>query len=259
MSGYPQQELSPRDIVAREIFSQIQYSKASCVYLDVSHLNLQNLRRHFPSLTQKIESQGINIAEEGIPVAPAAHYCIGGISSDLKGQTTVEGLYVCGEAAATGVHGANRLASNSLLECLVFSTRAVKFAADQSYEPVQYSNSLHGFHVDGTAEARFIALHNEISEMLSLRVGIERHAQEMTTVLEDIQYLEQSLSGGKEYEYYTMRSKGMLQLAEGITRSALERKESRGVHLRRDFPEQASVAKHIFFRKTSHPTPVVEV
>ncbi|MEX2435679.1 MAG: FAD-dependent oxidoreductase, partial [Balneolaceae bacterium] len=114
MEKYPDRELSPRDVVSREIFNQISHQQKKYVYLDLTHLNFSKIRTRFPGLIRRIEMQGIDITKQGIPVVPAAHYCIGGVETGLEGETNVEALYACGEVAATGVHGANRLASNSL-------------------------------------------------------------------------------------------------------------------------------------------------
>lgn len=247
MEHYPQKELEPRDVVSQEIFRQIQEQDCSFVYLDLQHLDTEKLRNQFSDLVERIESRGINIAEEGIPVAPAAHYCIGGIVTDLDAHTSVKGLYACGEVAATSVHGANRLASNSLLECLVFSKRAVDHAVENkpALRPISY---LESFEVNDNFEEVFSGLRQEVSELLSRYVGIRRHKNGLEHVLDELDNLRQN-GLFEDNEYYSLRSEGMLKIAELITRSALQRKESRGVHVRSDFPELNPESTHISFKK----------
>lgn len=248
MAGFEQQELAPRDVVSQEIFRQIQQQEADYVYLDVRHLDTDKLRSHFPNLCSKIEEQGRNIETEGIPVAPAAHYCIGGIATDLDARTSVEGLYACGEVAATGVHGANRLASNSLLECLVFSKRAVEHAKTVEKVP-DYTSTSTTFSIDDDRAADFTALQQTVSALLSQNVGIQRSKQRLEKAVDQFQQLTDQLSPLRQ-EYFSIRSYGLLQLAELIAKAALRREESRGVHTRTDFPHHLSVSGHLSFQKT---------
>ena len=124
MPGYhPMAELAPRDVVSRAIFEEIQKNETTHVFLDISHKDTEYLRNRFPNIYKTCLGYGIDITKDRIPVAPAEHYCMGGIQTDAWGRTGVEGFYACGEAACNGIHGANRLASNSLLEGLVFGKR----------------------------------------------------------------------------------------------------------------------------------------
>lgn len=247
MEDHPQKELAPRDVVSQEIFRQIQEQESDHVYLDVRHLNIDKLRSHFPNLIHRIEEQGIDITQEGIPVAPAAHYCIGGITTDLDGQTSVSGLYACGEVAATEVHGANRLASNSLLECLVFSKRAVDHAVENRHALKAIPHS-RNFEVDSSHEKYFSELQQAVSEILSCHVGIQRNENGLKQALDVFQDLRLGIPTGHN-EYYALRSKGILKIAELITQSALQREESRGVHRRSDFLELDSESSHISYKK----------
>jgi len=254
METYPQKELAPRDVVSREIFQQIRRQDFNYVYLDVRHLDLNNLTAHFPALMQKIKERGIDISNEGIPVAPAAHYCIGGIATDLDARTTLEGLYAAGEVAATQVHGANRLASNSLLECLVFSKRAVDHAVNSDNDFISGYDSATLLKVEKDHKDRFLALQQRVSDLLSSYVGISRHEQGLQKALKELKEMKDGFPGDVN-EYFDIRSQGLLQIAEFITDSALQRKESRGVHTRTDYPEAGSNVEHFSVEQgTCHPT-----
>ncbi len=244
MEGIKQQELAPRDVVAGEIFHQTQQQENDYVYLDVRHLDTEKLCSRFSDLCAKIKQHGVDIAHEGIPVAPAAHYCIGGIATDLDAQTTISGLYACGEAAATGVHGANRLASNSLLECLVFSKRAVNHAVHNENTAVQARSS--DFAICHDAAPTFTDLQQRISSLLSRYAGISRDKKGLEYALHEINTLAERYSGAHR-EYFSIRSEGLTRLAKMIVKAALQREESRGVHIRSDFPEHKPVPHHILF------------
>lgn len=255
MEGHERKELAPRDVVSQEIFKQIQAQDSDFVYLDVRHLDTKKLRNHFPGLIGQIEKQGIDVSNEGIPVAPAAHYCIGGIATDMDAKTNVKGLYACGEVAATEVHGANRLASNSLLECLVFSKRAVDDAAEN--ETVCIGSASPGiFEIDSDLEKSFSMLQQEVSGILSRHVGIRRDNRGLERGLDLLNNMKLKLSPEKN-EYYSLRSGGMLQVALLITASALKRKESRGVHKRSDFPDMNDNGTHYSYRKENQQISVV--
>lgn len=244
MLEYPQKELSPRDVVSKEILRQIKRTEKDHVYLDIRHLDTKKICTHFSTIMDNIEQQGIDIEREGIPVAPAAHYCIGGIATDLNAHTSVDGLYACGEVAATGVHGANRLASNSLLECLVFAKRAIKHAADKSAkDKAQNEVADVNFIVNKDIQDEFIRLQNFVSTIMGQHVGIVREGSAIEDALEQLNIWKDKVPNNSD-EYFTIRSRGLLQIAELIAESALHREESRGVHLRRDFPKQKSEVTH---------------
>lgn len=252
MAEHPQQELAPRDVVSQEIFRQIQSKETDYVYLDVSHLDIDELRNHFPTLVRRIEQQGIDLRDEGIPVAPAAHYCIGGIETDLHARTSIKGLYACGEVAATGIHGANRLASNSLLECLVFSKRAIDVAKENDISVDKQTVSTE-FEIDDEQESSFTELQQQAAELLSNYVGIRRSKEGLEKALERLAILEGQLSPVNK-EYYYLRSKGLIKVAKLISGSALVREESRGVHTRSDFPELQNSSAPIHYQKENLET-----
>lgn len=238
MNAYSQKELAPRDVVAKEIHQQIESSVEDYVNLDLRHLDQNRIRERFSELISAIEKTGINISEKPVPVAPAAHYCIGGIETDLHGLTSVDGLYACGEVAATGVHGANRLASNSLLECLVFGRRAAVHAAENSWkfeskdDPV---SPIEPLIVDNQQEKNYTVIKSEISELLNRHAGILRSKAGLTQAINRVRSLKEEMQqGGKRLEYYELRIKGLLFISERILKGALERDESIGVHNRID-------------------------
>lgn len=240
MHGYAQKELAPRDVVAKEIWHQIEKSGKDYVYLDLRHLNGDLLRKKYPDLISVIEKSGVNIMDNPIPVAPAAHYCIGGIETDLNGHTAVSGLYACGEVATTGVHGANRLASNSLLECLVFGRRAAEHAAGQNWENISTDNiqsEPEPLDIDIRNEELYSVIKNEISELLNRHAGILRNKDDLIQSIQRIKVMKEQLMPQRtRLEYYTLRANGILEIAEMIMNGALDREKSVGVHNRVDTP-----------------------
>lgn len=251
MADHPQQELAPRDVVSQEIFSQLKHQEQEYVFLDVRHLDYEKLRNQFPHLIRRVAKYDIDVGKEGIPVAPAAHYCIGGVAADVNGQTCLKGLYACGEVAATEVHGANRLASNSLLECLVFGKRAVDHALEHGVEN-NVTSSQASFEINSDLRSSFSVLKGKVAGILSRYVGIQREAAGLKKALEDLHHL-QDIGISETGEYFSLRSKGILQNAELITKTALQREESRGVHARTDYPGTHLSANHFTYSKESRP------
>ncbi len=237
MLQYPQAELSPRDLVSREILKQLELQDEKFVRLDLSHLDAQKMRKRFPGLINKVEAHGIDISKEGIPVAPAAHYCIGGVETDLNGLTGIEGLYACGEVAATGVHGANRLASNSLLECLVFSKRAAEHAKDHKSSIKRKLYQAQELLLSPDLAEPFLYQKRVATKLLNRYAGIERNREGLLSALEQLNNGLNSALYRHGHEYYFIRMREMLMVTERIIRGALAREESRGVHFRTDFPD----------------------
>lgn len=247
LADQPQAELAPRDVVARQIFAQIEAGPLPYVYLDLRHLDIiDKLSIHFEHLLDRIAAQGVDVREAGIPVTPAAHYCIGGVATELDAATDVPGLYAAGEAAATGMHGANRLASNSLLECLVFARRAAEHAAGR--RGLALDPPLPAALAQNTcAAADFAGFKSDVADLLNAYVGIQRDAQSLRAALDALAELsgaETHTSSALPDEYYRRRRRGLLELAAAITESALARTESRGVHQRRDHPALTEPARH---------------
>ena len=234
-------ELAPRDIVARSIFKQMQQDGMPYVTLSLKHLDPQMILKRFPGIYAKCKEFGYDLTQE-IPVAPAAHYSVGGVMSNKDGRTDVERLYVCGEVAATGIMGANRLASNSLIECLVFANRAVEDTVKvgsvkefPSFEK-QYSRD------EANAEV-YQHLRQEVAEIMNTHAGIIRSEEVLTEGLQKIAALgdiikqKQAERGGESNrEYYLEASRRLLCVARLIMSPALLRKESRGGHYREDYP-----------------------
>jgi L-aspartate oxidase len=233
-------ELAPRDVVARAIDFEMKKHGLDCVYLDISHQSVEFLQEHFPNIYTRCLSLGINISKEPIPVVPAAHYTCGGVVTDLHARTDVENLYAVGETAYTGLHGANRLASNSLLECLVFADAAVQ---DILNKPQQTFPALPAWDESQVTDAdeRIVISHNwaELRHFMWDYVGIVRTNKRLQRAQHRIQLLQDEID-----EYYAnfhissdlLELRNLVTNAELIVRSALSRHESRGLHFSKDYP-----------------------
>ncbi len=234
-------ELAPRDVVARAIDFEMKKRGVDCVYLDISHKPADWLREHFPNIHARCLELGIDITREPIPVVPAAHYTCGGIVTDLEARTDVAGLYAIGEAACTGLHGANRLASNSLLECLVFGDSAADDILARPLEPLPVLPAWDESRVTD-ADEEVVISHNwaELRRAMWDYVGIVRTTKRLQRAQHRIRLLASEIN-----EYYSnfrvsnnlIELRNLVVTADLIVRCALERKESRGLHYSSDFPE----------------------
>jgi len=242
-------DLAPRDIVARAIDSEMKKLGIPCVYLDITHKSAADIRAHFPNIYSKCLTFGIDISTDWIPVVPAAHYSCGGVVTDLFGRTTLPGLYACGETASTGVHGANRLASNSLLEALVFSHRA---AADVAANvPAFVAHDLPEFSTcsivgDGPL-CNEIALRDRLRNVMQKYVGIVRSNQRLQKASDAISSLRNEAEGLFSDGRITgerLEIRNLLEVASLIVKSALQRHESRGLHYTTDYPEPVESERH---------------
>jgi L-aspartate oxidase len=239
-------ELAPRDIVARAIDFEMKKHGVDHVWLDATHLGEDFLKEHFPTIYARCLSLGIDIAKQPIPVVPAAHYTCGGVVTDLHGRTDVSGLYAVGETTYTGLHGANRLASNSLLECVVLGQTcadditargAVSVPAVKEWDESQVSN----------ADEEVVIAHNwdELRLVMWNYVGIVRTTRRLERALHRIKLLRKEI---EEYYAHFKVTRDLLELrnlvdcAELIVRSALSRQESRGLHYSRDYPHTLPVS-----------------
>ncbi len=235
---HPLAELAPRDIVARSIFDQMKQSKSNHVILSLKHLDGQKIKNRFPSINKNCEKSGVDMSQE-IPIAPAAHYMVGGIKTGLHGETNISRLYACGEVASSGVMGANRLASNSLLECLVFGKRAIDHAKDSSSLKNSFPLNQTEMHVNSELEKSFLNHSNEIANEMNLKAGITRNEKELTEVISLINTIENTFPF-EPNEYYSVRLKNLIRVCSLLTTAALARQESRGGHFREDFPKEKS-------------------
>ena len=231
-------ELAPPDVVARAIVHEMEVSGAKdpFVYLDLTHMKAAKVQKHFPRIYATCMAHNIAITEDLIPVLPAAHYAMGGVRTDLDGKTSLAGLYAAGEAAATGVHGANRLASNSLLEGVVYGARAGRKMREESRQPrPKPSAQPKAAYCYGPADAEAEELIAQIQDLMWSSVGIVRTRAGMQRAIHRLQELGAKLANPQTRRAYEAAN---LHLAgELVARSALAREESRGAHYRTDYPD----------------------
>jgi len=252
-------ELASRDIVARAIDFEMKKRGIDCVYLDISHKSPDFIKSQFPTIYARCLELGIDITKEWIPVVPAAHYSCGGVMTNLSGQTDLAHLYAIGETAYTGLHGANRLASNSLLECLVFGDAVAKHIlhskiASSSFDLPHWDESRV---TDADEEILITHTWNELRRFMWNYVGIVRTNKRLSRALHRIHMLRDEV-----HEFYTnfkvshnlIELRNLLQVAELIVESAIARHESRGLHFSRDYPKQLKVAKPTILKPSNFYT-----
>lgn len=235
-------ELAPRDIVARAIDHEMKRLGVDCMYLDISHQPASFVRAHFPMIYDKLLTFGLDLTQQPIPIVPAAHYTCGGVMVDQHGRTDVDGLYAIGEVSYTGLHGANRMASNSLLECLVYGWSAAEDIVRRlpQMHAVDHLPAWDESRVDD-ADERVVIQHNwhELRLLMWDYMGIVRTTKRLERALRRITLLQQEID-----EYYAhfrlsnnlLELRNLVQVAELMVRCALARKESRGLHFTRDYP-----------------------
>ncbi len=249
---HPLAELAPRDVVAYAIFNQMLINKEQFVYLSLRHLDGKKVNTRFATISNTLKDYGIDMTKDLIPVAPAAHYMVGGIRSGLFGETNLQGLFVCGEAASTGVMGANRLASNSLLECLVYGLRASEKAS--TLPPVRcLPCEIFPFSLSPEHEQTFLDLKNEMAELMTTHLGIIRNRERMEFSLRRFEEISASCNSC-DNDYNLLKIKNTAELCLLVNRAALLREESRGGHIREDFPdEKPEFRVHIVQQKDCEP------
>ncbi len=243
-------ELAPRDIVTRSIVSEMERTATRTVFLDMTAFDARFLRERFPKIYETCAQYGLDLARDPVPVSPAAHYIMGGVRTDLEGRTTLAALYAAGEVACTGVHGANRLASNSLLEGLVFGARAGKAAAQDSTNEramrvhVEEENTLARESAHDDVDANEHDAGRSGAEALAVRKRVRRLMWERVGILRSRQSLQRALTEFEQIGRARLRpsSRNFLCVATIIARAALWREESRGGHFRVDFPARDDAA-----------------
>src|SRR5712692_9541524 len=239
---HPMAELAPHEVVARAIVHELEVSRTKdpVVYLDLTHLSAQHVKTRFPRIYATCMKCNIDITTDLIPIRPAAHYAMGGVHTDLDGRATLSGLYAAGEAAATAVHGANRLASNSLLEGLVFGARAGRRMRDQlRYLPAKLVKSPRAAYSNGPVDAGTEEMVREIQDLMWQDVGVVRTGAALKRAIQHLETLSPRMAHAltrRTYEARNIHLAGLL-----VARSALAREESRGAHYRIDFPSHNDV------------------
>ncbi|MFZ8943395.1 MAG: L-aspartate oxidase [Methylophilaceae bacterium] len=240
-------DLAPRDIVARAIDYEMKKRGIECVYLDITHRTKSFIMDHFPTIYERCLKLNIDISKEQIPVVPAAHYSCGGVITKLNGETDIKNLYAIGEVAYTGLHGANRLASNSLLECLVFAEQAAQNILAQ---PGHCKSDLPQWDesrvTDADEEVLITHTWNELRRFMWNYVGIVRTNKRLSRAMHRINMLRDEVQ--EFYQNFRISNnlielRNLLQVAQLIVESAIERKESRGLHYSRDFPNKSAEKK----------------
>jgi len=252
-------DLAPRDIVARAIDNEMKKGGTEHVYLDCRHMDIDKFRHHFPNIYKKCLSIGIDVSQHMIPVAPAAHYSCGGIKTDEMGRTSIRNLYACGECASTGLHGANRLASNSLLEAMVFGHRAYLDSLEE-VNKIEISSptgrgregAIPDWHDVGTSEPKEMILITqslkELQLVMSDYVGIVRTDVRLARAMKrlDLLYHEtEDLYRTTHVSSYLLELRNLITVGYLIVKGAEFRKESRGLHYNTDHPAKSHLVENI--------------
>ncbi len=240
----PRLSLAPRDIVTRAIDSEMKKRGTDCMYLDCRHLDMKDFAEHFPTIYDKCLKTGVNPAKDMIPVVPACHYMCGGIMVDAVGRSSINRLYAAGECSSTGLHGANRLASNSLLEALVFAHRISDDVCAHIHE-LDLETGVPDWSAEGTTDPQELVLitqgMKELKEIMSYYVGIVRSNLRLKRALDRLHLLydeTEELYRTSTVSPQLMELRNLLTIAYLITRSATHRRESRGLHFTTDYPGQ---------------------
>lgn len=244
-------DLAPRDVVARAIDNEMKINGTAYVYLDCTHIDRQKFINHFPNIYEKCKSIGIDVFTQYIPVSPAAHYCCGGVLSDADGQSSIQNLFVCGECSSTGLHGANRLASNSLLEALVFAHRCAT-KASEIVDSKEFNEQIPKWNALGTTDPQEMILitqsRKELESIMSDYVGIVRNNIRLERAMRRIDLLHEeteALYRSTRISPQLCELRNLITIAYLIVKSAQFRKESRGLHYNTDYPEQSKLTMDV--------------
>jgi len=234
-------ELAPRDIVSRAITDQMEKTRHPCVYLDLTHLDTELVNNRFPNISVLCREFGLDLAHDRIPVRPGAHYMIGGVKTDAQGATTLPGLWAAGEVTSTGLHGANRLASNSLLEGLYFGIRAGRGASNAALK-IEDNFAITPLESNWTQDPRdeelnLTDLRNSLGAIMGRNVGIRRDEESLAAAATQVDFWDRYVSLREFQSVDGWELENMLLVAQLVIKSAQSRQESRGVHYRSDYPE----------------------
>lgn len=247
----PRLSLAPRDIAARAIDSEMKISGTEHVYLDCRHMDPEKFRVHFPNIYDKCKSIGLDLSRDMIPVAPAAHYSCGGIKTDEHGMTSIRHLYACGECASTGLHGANRLASNSLLEAMVFAHRCY-LQALETLEHIPFAQGIPDWNARGTTEPREMILITqslkELQQVMNDYVGIVRTDTRLQRAMKRLDLLHEETENLYESSVVSPQLcelRNLITVGYLIVKCASFRKESRGLHYNTDYPFKSNLVCNI--------------
>jgi L-aspartate oxidase len=247
----PRKDLAPRDIVARAIDSEMKRTGTEHVYLDCRHFTREKFVEHFPNIYEKCLSIGIDITKDMIPVAPAAHYSCGGIKTDEWGRSSVRNLYACGECSSTGLHGANRLASNSLLEAMVFAHRCF-LDANENIDKVSFNDHIPDWNATGTSDPKEMILITqslkELQQVMSDYVGIVRNNVRLQRALKRLDLLweeTEDLYQSSSVSPQLLELRNMITVGFLVVKGASFRKESRGLHFNTDYPSKSELVQNI--------------
>jgi L-aspartate oxidase len=252
-------ELAPRDIVSQAIVSQMEKSRHPNVYLDLSHLDSEKVRARFPGIATLCAQFGLDITRDPIPVRPGAHYMIGGVTVDMQGRTTVERLWAAGEVTSSGLHGANRLASNSLLEGLVYGARA---GAGASAAAASIADNFSALPLENPPTPEpderldLADIRNSLKSLMWRSIGIRRHEPELGEALQTVDRWQRYVLRRQFNDPAGWELQNMLLVSRLMIAAARQREESRGVHLREDYPnlDESRWQRHIAFQRRAEPT-----
>ncbi len=254
-------DLAPRDVVTRAIFWELQKTGTNKVYLDTSPIPVDKIKQRFPGIIKSCKENNIEFINTLVPVSPAAHYLMGGIKVNKEGHTNINNLFAIGETSCSSLHGANRLASNSLLECIVIANEAASFINNTNFKYIEVneiinsypeiSNIIQEYNSDKPKKIiNLLELTVKLKDTMWHNAGIVRNQEKLATALNDIKELKVNFNKNfkctneEEYEF-----RNLLIVAELIVKSALLREESRGAHFRDDYPETDLIAKHSYIEK----------
>lgn len=249
-------ELAPRDVVAKAIFNEMKMEKSSNVYLTLDHLDGEKIKRRFPMINSLCEKNGCDMTKR-IPVAPAAHYMCGGVKTNVDGATNITNLYVCGELASTGIMGANRLASNSLLECLVFGKRAVDHCHKNNAK-ISEDYKIEGYSCLNEKDDTFVEVKNRISDIMNQYAGIIKSEKSLKFALNELDNISKS-SNIIENEINSLRLENLICVCKLIINAALLRKESRGAQIREDYPDVSNDYLHHSIQEKGKETTFINI